>query len=143
MSDPASPDPLDGFHVVVPVPVAWGDMDAFGHVNNTVYLRWFETARIAYFERVGFGGGPIGPILARTSCRFRLPLAYPDTVLTAARVSELQDDRFLMVYRVVRQDGRALAADGDGLIVAYDYEAKTKSQLPATVRDAVSALDGV
>ena len=143
MSDSGASDPLEGFHVVVPVPVAWGDMDAFGHVNNTVYLRWFETARIAYFERVGFGGGPVGPILARTSCRFRMPLAYPDTILAAARVSDVQDDRFRMVYRVVRQDGRALAADGDGLIVAYNYEAGAKSQLPAVVRAAISTLDGV
>ena len=38
--------------VSVQIPVAWGDMDAFGHVNNTVYLRWFETARIAFFRAV-------------------------------------------------------------------------------------------
>ena len=34
------------------LPVQWGDMDAFAHVNNTVYLRWFETVRIAYFEEL-------------------------------------------------------------------------------------------
>ncbi len=143
MSEASPPDPLAEFHVVVPVPVAWGDMDALGHVNNTVYLRWFETARIAYFDRVSFGGGPVGPILARTSCRFRLPLAYPDTVEVGARVSEVRDDRFCMVYRVVRQSGREVAADGDGWIVAYDYEARTKSRLPPGVRDAISALDGI
>ena len=44
---------LEGFPVHVRLPVQWGDQDAFGHVNNTVYLRWFETARIAYSDRAG------------------------------------------------------------------------------------------
>ncbi len=55
------------FPVVLAIPVAWGDMDAMGHVNNTVYLRYFESARIAYFERVGFleemASSGVGPIL--------------------------------------------------------------------------------
>src|SRR4051812_27249954 len=56
--------------VTVEIPVAWGDMDAFGHVNNTVYFRWFESARIAYFEKIGLNErmkrDKKGPILART-----------------------------------------------------------------------------
>lgn len=48
----ASP-PMEGFPVVVRIPVLWGDMDALGHVNNARYFAWFESARIALFERVG------------------------------------------------------------------------------------------
>ena len=44
---------LGRWPLVVEIPVVWGDLDAFRHVNNTVFLRWFETARIAYFERIG------------------------------------------------------------------------------------------
>ena len=66
------------------VPVAWGDLDAFGHVNNTVFFRWFETARMALFREVGvledMERTGVGPILARTECNFRLPVAYPDTI---------------------------------------------------------------
>ena len=43
---------LQGYPVTVEIPVAWGDMDAYGHVNNTMYFRYFETARIAYFYRL-------------------------------------------------------------------------------------------
>src|SRR5687767_1167703 len=54
--------------VTVEIPVQWGDMDAFGHVNNTVYFRWFESARIAYFEKIGLNErmrrDRKGPILA-------------------------------------------------------------------------------
>jgi acyl-CoA thioester hydrolase len=133
------------FPVLLSIPVAWGDMDSMGHVNNTVYLRYFESARIAYFERVGFleemGVSGVGPILASTRCRFRLPLSYPDQVSVGASVSEIQADRFLMLYRIVSETKGALAAEGDGLIVAYDYREKRKSPLPARVRERIEALE--
>ena len=60
-------------------------MDAFQHVNNVVYFRYFETGRIAYFERTvmrsSMSTTGIGPILATASCKFKFPLTYPDTVL--------------------------------------------------------------
>ena len=57
---------MDSYPVQLEIPVAWGDMDAFGHVNNTVYLRWFESARIAFFERISIRASrpeKVGPIL--------------------------------------------------------------------------------
>src|SRR5690349_7395279 len=84
---------LQGFPVVVTVPVAWGDMDAFQHVNNTRFFRYFEDARIAYFERTGVTDlsaatavAGVGPIVAHISCRFKAPLTYPDEVQVGARV---------------------------------------------------------
>ncbi len=75
---------LAEFPVVITLPVQWGDQDAFGHVNNTVYFRWFESARIAYFERIGLSHvldvEPIAPILASISCDYRRPITFPDTV---------------------------------------------------------------
>ena len=76
--------------VSLDVPVAWGDMDAFAHVNNTVYLRWFESARIAYFRAVGVldrrESDGVGPILARATIDFRKPVTYPDRIVVSARV---------------------------------------------------------
>ena len=67
------------------IPVQWGDMDAFQHVNNTVYFRYFENARLEYFRRPGWfefeRATGIGPILASTQARFRRPLTYPDTIV--------------------------------------------------------------
>jgi acyl-CoA thioester hydrolase len=108
-------DLLEGYAVTIDVPVAWGEMDAFGHVNNVVYFRWFESARIAWLFRVGFGGDThegVGPILASTHCRFRLPLAWPDTVRAGARATDVSEDRFTMEYRIVSiaQDALAVAA---------------------------------
>jgi acyl-CoA thioester hydrolase len=120
-------------------------MDAFAHVNNAVYFRWFESARIAYLERIDFTGGVahagVGPILHSTHCRFRRPLAYPDVVHVGARTVELADDRFVMEYRLVSDALGEVAAEGGGIVVAYDYPNARKAALPAPVRSAISTLD--
>jgi acyl-CoA thioester hydrolase len=135
---------IRGYQVVIRTPIAWGDMDAFGHVNNTVFFRLFESARMEYLGRINFSGADsnLGPILAATHCRFRAPIIYPDTVQVGARVKEVHADRFTMDFCIVREDGK-LAADGGGVVVAYDYDAHAKIPLPAEVREAIRAIDGV
>ena len=136
---------LDDFPVVIDVPVAWGEMDAFGHVNNLVYFRYFESARIAYFERIGFmevlKERGIGPILASTRCRFRKPLTYPDQIHVGAKAVDVTNDRFTMLYAVESESLGAIAADGEGLIVAYDYNALAKATLPSTIRQRIDELE--
>jgi acyl-CoA thioester hydrolase len=119
-------------------------MDAFGHVNNTVFFRLFESARMAYLHRVGFSGeaGGAGPILASTHCRFRRSLVYPDHVRVGARVTEVNGDRFTMQYLIVNQRGQ-IAADGGGVVVAFDYTVGSKVPVPEAVLEAIRALDGV
>ena len=76
---------LAGFPVVVELAVAWGEMDSYRHVNNVVYFRYFENARLEYFRRLDWfeyeRQTGVGPILAATQARFRKPLTYPDTDL--------------------------------------------------------------
>jgi len=137
---------LATFPVIVSMPVHWGEMDAYGHVNNTVFFRYFETARIAYLDRSGmlasYERDGIGAILHSTECRFRLPLFYPDTVLVGARTVDVGADRFTMGYRIVSLSHDGVAADGSGIIVAYDYRARRKVSLPTEIRAAVERLRG-
>ena len=102
---------LIDFPVVITVPLLWGDHDAFGHVNNLVYLRWCETARVEYFMRIGLWPAlppaGVGPILASISCDYKRPLTFPDTAYIGARVTRIGNRSFQMQHRVV---SRALAA---------------------------------
>src|SRR5204863_3367620 len=104
---------LAAFPVVVEMDVAWGDMDAFAHVNNVVYFRYFENARIAYLDRVGWlasmHDSGLGPILASTSARFRKPVTYPDQLLIGARLSDLLADRVTFEFRIVSMKLNAVA----------------------------------
>ena len=137
---------LADYPVVLEVPLAWGDMDAMRHVNNTVYFRWFESVRIAYFDEVGFlehmEEAGIGPILASTRCRFRIPLTHPDRVSAAARISDIGEDRFTMSYAVISHRTQKIAAEGDGLIVCFDYRNHRKAPLPSIIRERIEALEG-
>ena len=136
---------LEAYPVVIEIPVAWGEMDSLLHVNNVVYFRYFESARMAYFERAGvwehMRETGVAPILASTRCRFRLPLTYPDTVSVGARVSEVGDDRFTMKYVVVSHGQGKIAAEGEGLLVSYDYRALKKAPLPEETRARIQVLE--
>ena len=89
---------LEGYSVVIEIPIAWGEMDSFQHVNNAAYFRYFESARIRYSEKLGLykqkDETGIGPILGSTSCKYRLPLTYPDTVSVGTKIIDIAEDRF-------------------------------------------------
>jgi acyl-CoA thioester hydrolase len=136
---------LADYPVAVELPVVWGEMDAYRHVNNTVYFRYFENARLEYFRRLDWFAYEkqtgIGPILASTQARFRKPLTYPDTVWAAARVPILAEDRFTMEYLLVSHRLNAVAADGQGVIVTYHYVEGKKVAMPAEIRRRIEALE--
>lgn len=136
---------MAGYPVRVEIPVQWGEMDAYDHVNNVVFFRYFESARVEYLERCGFHDSyredRVGAILHSTNCRFRRALVYPDRVTVGARVTEMEEDRFTMDYRVLSHDREEVAAEGEGVVVSFDYGARAKTPIPASVRRGVRELE--
>ncbi len=136
---------LQNFPIVIEIPVAWGEMDSLQHVNNIIYFRYFESARMAYFQRLDIWNymneTGIGPILAATNCKFKLPLTYPDTVSVGTRISDIEDDRFLMKYLVVSQRCGRIAAEGEGRIVSYNYREQKKTPLPLEIKERIQILE--
>lgn len=129
---------LEDYALVYTHKVTWGEMDAFEHVNNTEYFRYFEHARIAHFDEIGMlkykEEHNCGPILGETRCRFRIPLEHPDTVYIGVKVENLGEDRFTHIYTVVSEKHNAIAAEGEGKIVYYDYNNSCKTALPQHLR---------
>lgn len=138
-------DLLQQFPVIIENPVVWGEMDSFSHVNNVVYFRYFETARMAYFERINYGqileSTGIGPILHSANCRFRIPLTYPDTISIGIRGVDIERDRFTMEYRILSHQHKKIAAEGSGIIVTYDYTAGRKADMPAEMRERIERIE--
>jgi acyl-CoA thioester hydrolase len=136
---------LEGYPVVVEIPVAWGEMDSFQHVNNTVYFRYFESARIRYSEKLGLykhkDETGIGPILGSTSCKYRLPLTYPDTVSVGTKITDIAEDRFTMKYVIVSHKHQKVAAEGDGVVVMYDYREGKKTAIPEEIRKRILTME--
>ena len=136
---------LASFPVVVELDVAWGDMDVFAHVNNVVYFRYFENARIVYLDRVGWmrerEASGRGPIIASTSARYRKPVTYPDRLRVGVRAADVQDDRVTFEYRLVSTTWDAVAADGQTVVVSYDYWNAVKCTIPDAVRAAILEIE--
>ena len=124
--------------------VIWGDLDAFGHVNNTVYLRYFEDVRIAYFERLGMlllkEQTQCGPILANVSCDFKLPVGYPDRIHIGGRASVTGPKKILMEFCVYSEQFDAIAAKGSGLVIYFDYADQRSCDIPEQIAAAVMSL---
>ncbi len=136
---------LEGYSIMIDIPVAWGEMDAFQHVNNVAYFRYIESARIAYSEKLGLHllkeQTGIGPILGSASCKYKIPLTYPDTVSVGAKVTALEEDRFTMKYVIVSHKHQKIAAEGDAVIVMYDYNKSKKTAIPEEIRKKVLAFE--
>ncbi|MBF0349622.1 MAG: acyl-CoA thioesterase [SAR324 cluster bacterium] len=136
---------LNNFPVVIEIPVAWGEMDAFQHVNNTVYFRYFEDVRIAYFDKLKFMESMqktgVGPILSHIQCRFRAPVTFPDTLSVGTKITQIEEDRFIMSYRIVSHKLQKLVADGDSIIVVYDYQQQKKAAIPEEILKKILLLE--
>src|SRR5438105_2191325 len=113
-------------------------MDSYRHVNNVVYFRYFESARLEYFRRLDWFAFErttgVGPILATTQARFRRPLTYPDTISVGARVIALAEDRFTLEHVVVSHAQQAVTTEGQGTVVTYHYAGGRKVPVPEEIR---------
>ena len=132
---------LNEFSFVFDMNVEWGEMDALQHVNNVEYFKYFQKARIAYFEKNNsdnlFTETRISTILASTQCKFIYPLAYPDKVSIGARIDSMANEYFTMKYSVVSHKHQRLVAIGDAKVVMFDYVNNKKASIPPKVRSRI------
>ena len=135
---------LKDFPFIVKIPIAWGDMDAFGHVNNIRYFKYFETARIEFFEKIGLvdimNQSTIGPILASTSAKFIKPVIYPDTISIGTRITSLDDENKFSMEYLVESEKLGTVAIGEAILVIIDYKSSQKVPLPLSVEKKILQL---
>lgn len=131
--------------IVVETPIAWGEMDAFQHVNNVVYFRYFENARIVYFDKLHVMSlkekTGIGPIMASQQCRYKMQILYPDTISVGTRIVDLEETQFTMQYVIVSQKERRVAAEGECLIVYFDYNLNKRAPVPDETRRLIQYFE--
>lgn len=120
------------------MPIRWGDMDAFGHVNNTVYFRYMEQVRISWFESIGIVGGAEqgqGPVIVNASMEFLRQLHYPGDVIGTMSVGKPGRSSFDTGFELRRADDPGtLYARGTARCVWIDYAAGRSVPLPERLR---------
>lgn len=135
---------MDGFRHVIPVEVRFGDLDVFGHVNNAVVFTYIETGRIRYLVDLGIrspqaGWNDLAFILAHINCDFRRPIFYGQRVEVGSRITEIRRSSLKLEHRL-EADGE-LAAEGDGVLVHYDYAAQSSITISPEMRTRIEAFE--
>ena len=129
------------------IKVNWGDMDALGHVNHSVYAKWMETVRMMYFSEIGmmnlYDDSNIGPILARIEIDYELPIVFPDVVTVSTSVSRIGNSSFDMRYKIESQSNNGKsAATGSVVCVVLDYSSGIPHKIPLKLRKSIARLEG-
>jgi acyl-CoA thioester hydrolase len=123
------------------IPIRWGDMDAMGHVNNTVYFRYFETIRIDWLQAVGGPPDPngLGPVIVNAFCNFIKQLEFPGDILAKHYVANPGRSSFDTYMTLERTDQPGVIhAEGGAKTVWVDFKAQKSVPLPEWLRALVS-----
>jgi acyl-CoA thioester hydrolase len=122
--------------------VRFGDLDAMRHLNNVVFLRYFETARIAYIRSLLPHHDPAHPeserfglIFAECHINYRSPVYFDEEVAVECSIGEVRRSAFQVKFTM--RVGERVAAEGYGWLVGFDYAAETSSPLPDSFREVL------
>ncbi len=125
------------------MPIRWGDMDAMGHVNNTVYFRYFEQARIAWFEAMGCPPDPagVGPVIISAHCTFLKQLRYPGDIEVDTLVGEFGRSSFHTIHQIRRPDDpETVMAEGGSKVVWVDQRVEKAVPLPDQIKAQLQVI---
>ena len=127
--------------------VRFGDLDAMRHLNNVVFLRYFETARIAYLRSIWPGHDPATPegdafalIFAECRIAYRSPVVFDEVVDVHCSISDVRRSSFKVPFEM--KVGDRIAAQGDGVLVGYDYAEGKATPLPDPLRELLEGIAG-
>ena len=116
--------------------VAWGEQDKLGHVNNTIYFRYMEQARVEWLETVGYQCNPKqeAPVIVHADCSFLLPLNYPGTVEVRLFAGQAGRSSLPTFYELRLQGDEKLHAEGSAKIVWINPASGKSVSLPESLR---------
>lgn len=139
----------ESFPLHTDVAVRFNDVDAMGHVNNAIYLSFFEEARVALFTRNSLGsegGGSLEErfpfILAEATCRYLSPARVGETLRVYLRLARIGTTSFDFEYLILARDDRRPVATGRTVQVAFDYATRRSIPVPEEVRELLERCRG-
>jgi acyl-CoA thioester hydrolase len=147
------PTDADPFRYVLPVEVRFRDTDAMGHINNAVYLTYFEAARAGYYHAVtgrsfdGLRDEPVSLILARATVDFRAQGFFGERLLAGCRTTWVGRSSFGMAYRITADEASShgagrLLAEGETVLVTFDYKSQRPVRIPEMLLAQLAAFEG-
>lgn len=126
------------------IAIRWGDMDALGHVNNTVYFRYMEQARIEWLSSIGCDPDPgaEGPVIVNAHCSFLKQLKYPGEIDVLTYVGPPGRSSFETMQEIRRVDAaNEIYAQGGAKVVWVFFPAEKSTPLPERLRQLLATTD--
>lgn len=132
---------LEQYPIVYDQKIAWGDMDAFGHVNNVIFYRYIESARLAYFDQLDILSEPLLTVVLSNQCHYLKPVIYPDQLKVGVRVEEIRNSAFRMKYTLYSEEQKSIVANAEAVIVCVDKTSMQKIKIPEYIVDKIKQLE--
>jgi acyl-CoA thioester hydrolase len=132
-----------GYRRFLAIPTRWMDNDSYGHVNNVTYYSYFDTAVNEHLIRAGgldIANDPVVGYVVETSCRFRKPLTFPETIDAGLRIVKLGTSSATYEIGIFRQDDDEPAATGRFVHVWVDRATNRPAPIPPRIRAALEPL---
>lgn len=123
--------------LITRIPMRWGDMDAYSHLNNTIYFRYFEQTRVEWLESQQCMVRPeesLGPVIINASCTFLIPVNYPATVIVRMYGGEPGRTSLMTWYELLVDGDERIYAEGTAKVVWMDMRSGKSEPIPAHVR---------
>lgn len=136
-----SEHPLKNFAVIHEQMVAWGDMDAFQHVNNVVYHEYSQSARIHYLQQLSMFDKNAFTVLASGSCQYLRPVAFPDTLWIGVRIKKIGKTSVVHEYVYYSVQQKAIVATAETVLVLFENDGKSKHLITEAEKADILALE--
>jgi len=127
-----------------PIPIRFSDMDSYGHVNNAVYLTYFEIARSNYWKDIiKWNWGENGIILGRSEINYLKPITLHDEIACYVRTTRIGNSSFDVMHVLVKltTNGEEICTTGKTVCISYDYNANKSVSIPSTERHRMIEYD--
>ncbi len=132
---------LAQYPIVYDQKIAWGDMDAFGHVNNVIFYRYIESARLAYLDQLDILSEPLLTVVLSNQCHYLKPVVYPDQLKVGVKVEEIRNSAFRMKYTLYSEEQKSIVANAEAVIVCLDKTSMQKIKIPEYIVDKIKQLE--
>ncbi|HCD6625393.1 TPA: acyl-CoA thioesterase [Pseudomonas aeruginosa] len=123
------------------IPVRWGDMDSYGHVNNTLYFQYLEEARVAWFETLGIDleGAAEGPVVLQSLHTYLKPVVHPATVVVELYAGKLGTSSLVLEHRLrTLEDPQGTYGEGHCKLVWVRHAENRSTPVPDSIRAAIA-----
>jgi acyl-CoA thioester hydrolase len=123
----------------IKIPIRWGDMDAYGHINNAVYFRYMEEARVLMLQQLGGSLDPqsTGPVIVNAQAEFLGAVSHPDTLRVDCFAADPGRSSFMTHYELYSQQQDKLVTKGSAKVVWVDHRINQSVALPEALRSQI------